>query len=160
MLEDDAAQLSLRPFVEADEAEVTSWFADAGQLRHFAGPRLSWPLDADQWRKVRFDPSVTAWTGVLAGDPVPVGHGELVAESPTVIRLACLAVTPRKRGNGVGRAMVANLIAKSRTGGQSLLMLDVHRDNVTAVRAYRGLGFVPTDAVLPHGNVRMELVLD
>jgi ribosomal protein S18 acetylase RimI-like enzyme len=157
--EHEPTQLILRHFVEADEDEVTSWFEDAGQLRHFAGPRLTWPLDAAQWCSVRLDPNVTAWTGVLGDDPTPIGHGELVVESPSVIRLACLAVTPRNRGYGVGRAMVANLIAKSRAGGHALLTLDVHRDNTSAIRAYRSLGFAPTADPLPHGNVRMELEL-
>jgi ribosomal protein S18 acetylase RimI-like enzyme len=157
---DETGELSLRPFVEADEDEVTSWFADAGELRFFAGRGLTWPLDPEQWRRIRNDPSVSAWTAVLGDDPIPVGHGELIAESTSTVRLARLAVTPRRRGRGVGHDVVANLIAKSRAGGHTLVILDVHRDNVVAIRGYRGLGFVSTGTPLAHGNVRMELALD
>jgi GNAT superfamily N-acetyltransferase len=152
--------LSLRPFVEADEAEVTSWFADAGELRFFAGPRFTWPLDAGQWRSIRLDPSVTAWTGIIGDDPIPAGHGELVAESPEIVRLARLAVAPRERGHGVGRAVVQQLILRARASGHTLLTLNVHQDNTAAIRAYRGIGFEPTGSVLAHSNVRMELPLD
>ena len=153
-------ELSLRPFVETDEAEVTSWFADAGELRFFAGPRLTWPLDDGQWRSIRLDPSVTAWTGILGQDQTPVGHGELVEESSTTARLARLAITPRERGHGMGRAMVMGLIEKARSGGHTLLTLNVHQDNSAAIRAYRGFGFEPTGSALTHSNVRMELPLD
>lgn len=160
MPEDDrAVELILRPFVEADEDEVTSWFADAGELRFFAGARLTWPLDAAQWRSIRSDPSVTSWTGVRGDSPIAIGHGELVAESAETVRLARLAVSPRERGHGLGRAMLANLIEKSRESGYSLLCLTVHQDNSTAIRAYRGLGFAATGTALARATVRMELSL-
>jgi ribosomal protein S18 acetylase RimI-like enzyme len=153
-------ELWIRPFVQEDEAVVTSWFADAGELRFFAGPRLTWPLDHGQWRSIRLDPSVTAWTGLLGDDPAPVGHGELVAESSTTARLARLAIAPRERGRGVGRAMMIKLIEEARTGGHTILTLNVHQDNTAAIRAYRGFGFKPTGSALAHANVRLELPLD
>jgi ribosomal protein S18 acetylase RimI-like enzyme len=153
-------ELNIRPFVEADEAEVTSWFADAGELRFFAGPRLTWPLDAGQWRSIRLDPSVTAWTGIFGQETTPIGHGELVAESTTTARLARLAIAPPERGRGVGRAMMIKLIDEARVGGHTLLTLNVHQDNTAAIRAYRGFGFQPAGAALAHSNVRLELPLD
>ena len=156
----DLMELLLRPFVEDDEDEVTSWFADAGELRFFAGKRLRWPLDAGQWRSIRLDPSVSAWTGVRGDDPTPVGHGELIEESSAIVRLARLAVAPRERGHGVGRGMLASLIAKSRASGHSLITLTVHQDNSTAIRGYRGLGFTPVGTALAHASLRMELALD
>jgi ribosomal protein S18 acetylase RimI-like enzyme len=157
---DEIEAVSLRPFVEADEAEVTSWFADAGELRFFAGPRLTWPLDAGQWRSIRLDSSVTAWTAILGDEPLPAGHGELVVESPEVVRLARLAVAPRERGHGVGRSVVEQLIVKARASGHTRLTLNVHQDNTSAIRAYRGFGFTATGSALAHSNVRMELPLD
>jgi ribosomal protein S18 acetylase RimI-like enzyme len=153
-------ELSLRPFVAGDEAEVTGWFADAGELRFFAGPRLTWPLDDGQWRSIRLDPSVTAWTGIFGQDQTPVGHGELVTESPTVARAARLAIAPLHRGHGVGRAMMVKLIEEARRDGRTLLALNVHQDNTAAIRAYRGFGFERAGSALVHSNVRMELPLD
>jgi ribosomal protein S18 acetylase RimI-like enzyme len=102
---------------------------------------------------------VVAWTGVLGDSPLVIGHGELVTESSATVRLARLAVAPRVRGDGVGRAMVASLIEKSRASGHTLLTLTVHQDNSTAIRAYRGLGFIPVGTALARANLRMELAL-
>jgi GNAT superfamily N-acetyltransferase len=159
MPEIDAATLVLRPFSQADEAEVTSWFADAGELRYFAGPRLIWPLEDGQWRSIRLDPSVTAWTALLPGSDLPIGHGELVAESAEMARIARLAVRPRERGHGLGRALVVSLVEKGREAGHSTISLTVHQDDATAIRGYRGIGFELAGSAMAHSNVRMEMAL-
>jgi len=152
-------ELSLRPFSEADQKEVTGWFADAGELRFFAGHRLSWPLDAAQWRGLRSDPRVTAWTAVLEDPSVPIGHGELIVETAEVAQLALLAISPALRGQGLGRELVLRLVEKGRADGYDLLTLDVHQDNSTAIRAYRGCGFQPAGSSGTNSYLRMELSL-
>lgn len=135
--------LWLREFVEADDAEVSRWFADAGELRFFAGPRLRWPLDAGQWRSIRLDSSVIAWTAVLGDDPTPVGHAEMVRESAVVVRLARLAVAPPLRGQGIARAVMSQLIQLCRDAGFVRVTLATHPDNTMAIRTYRTFGFEP-----------------
>jgi ribosomal protein S18 acetylase RimI-like enzyme len=152
--------MRLRPFVEADDLEVGSWFADAGELRFFAGPRLRWPLDSGQWRSIRLDPSVAAWTAVLGDNDIPVGHGELITDSPTTIRLARFAISPALRGNGLGRALLRLLVAKSREAGFGLLSVAVHPDNTNAIVSYRTFGFEPSTESASAGRLRMELKLD
>lgn len=141
--EDQSASdtLTLRRFVEADDAEVTSWFADAGELRFFAGRRLRWPLDSGQWRSIRLDPSVSAWTAVLGDDPTPVGHAELVSVSPSIVRLARYAVSPALRGRGLGRSILNRIVAMAREDGFGTMTLEVHPQNTTAILAYRTFGF-------------------
>ncbi len=151
--------LILRPFVESDDAEVTSWFADAGELRFFAGPRLRWPLDEGQWRSIRLDPSVTAWTGVIGDDPTPIAHAEMVTESPMRVRLARLAVSPALRGRGIGRAMMPVLLTKCLEAGFKLVSLAIHPDNSTAILAYRTFGFESSGEVDSSGRLRLELNL-
>ncbi len=152
-------ELRLRPFVEADQNGVTRWFADAGELRSFAGPRLRWPLDAAQWRGIRSDPRVTAWTAVLDDPAIPVGHGELVVESAEVARLSLLAISPTLRGQGLGRELVLKLVEKGRADAYPLLTLEVHQDNSTAIRAYRGCGFQSAGSAATNSYLRMELSL-
>lgn len=152
--------LILRPFVEADDDEVTSWFADAGELRFFAGRRLRWPLDSGQWRSIRVDPSVKAWTGVFGDDPTPIAHAEMVTESPVRVRLARLAVSPGERGRGVGRALMPILLAKCRDAGFRLVSLAIHPDNTSAVRAYRTFGFKPLADTDSSGRTELELELE
>jgi GNAT superfamily N-acetyltransferase len=155
-----AAAMRLRPFVPADDAEVSSWFADAGELRFFAGPRLHWPLDSGQWHAIRLDPSVAAWTALLGDDDTPIGHGELITESPISIRLARFSITPALRGNGLARALLGLLVAKSIEAGFDLLSVAVHPDDTTAIVSYRRFGFEPSTESASAGRLRMELKLD
>jgi ribosomal protein S18 acetylase RimI-like enzyme len=152
--------LRLRPFVESDDGEIATWFADAGELRFFAGPRLRWPLDSGQWRSIRLDPSVAAWTAVLGDDDTAVGHGELITESPTEVRLARFAIAPTLRGRGLGRALLALLVESSVAAGASLMTVGVHPDNTNAILSYRTLGFRLSTEQAGSGSLRMELPLD
>jgi GNAT superfamily N-acetyltransferase len=156
--------VTLRPFVEADDDEVTSWFADAGELRFFAGRRLSWPLDSGQWRSIRLDPSVTAWTAVIGDDPTPVGHAEFVSVSAEVVRLARYAVSPALRGQGLGRSILNRLMEMAREDGFGTMTLAVHPQNTTAILAYRTFGFETqadgaADAGLPDVTNSAERVI-
>lgn len=153
-------ELKFRPFVEADDAELSSWFPDAGALRFFAGKRLRWPLDSGQWRSIRIDPSVSAWTGVFDDDPTPIAHAEMLRESAERVRLVRLAVSPTLRGNGVGRAMMPILLVKCREAGFRIASLAIHPDNSTAIRAYRTFGFTPIDELDSSGRLQLELDLD
>ena len=155
----DPASIRLRPFIRADDPEVSSWFPDAGALRFFAGRRLSWPLNDEQWDDIRSDPAITAWTAVIGDDPTPVGHGEMVKESVQLVRFARLAVAPPLRGRQLGREVMRYLIQKARDSGYSRAHLFVHPDNVSAIRGYRSLGFEPADPPGTPGNLRMELVI-
>jgi ribosomal protein S18 acetylase RimI-like enzyme len=156
---DDDGGLTLRPFVSADDAEVSSWFLDAGELRFFAGPRLTWPPDSRQWDLIRTDPTLTAWTAVLEGDDTAVGHGELVRESDELVRFARIAVAPALRGRGLGLALGRALLASARQSGFSRAALVVHPENTTAIRAYRSLGFVAVNPPSSTGKLWMELGL-
>jgi RimJ/RimL family protein N-acetyltransferase len=149
--------LELRPFVQADDDEVSSWFADAGELRFFAGPTLVWPPDTRQWDELRSDPEISAWTAVFGDDPtIPIGHGELVSESARVVRLARIAITPALRGEGLGREMCQGLLDKAREAGFQRIGLSVFPENASAIRAYRALGFVAVGDALNSRNIRME----
>ena len=138
----DFGVVNLRPFVESDEDEVTSWFADAGELRFFAGRRLRWPLDAEQWRSIRDDETISAWSAVVGDDPTPAGHAELVTESSSTVRLARYAVAPNRRGLGLGRTILTQMFVMAREQGFGTLRLAVHPDNTTAIVTYRTFGFV------------------
>lgn len=157
-------EVNLRPFVEADDEEVTSWFADAGELRFFAGRRLRWPLDSGQWRSIRLDPSVTAWTAVIGDDPTPVGHVEMVAVSPAIVRLARYAVSPALRGRGLGRSIMNRIVAMARADGFGTMTLAVHPQNTTAILAYRTFGFdvdedEGSESGIPDMNTTERLVM-
>lgn len=151
--------IRLRPFVAADDESVSSWFADAGELRFFAGRRLRWPPDTAQWDDIRADPSVSAWTGTLGDGDTPVGHAELVAESADSVLLDRIAIDPAYRGQGFGRAMLPQLYERARESGAKVLMVAVHPDNANAILAYRTFGFEQSDDRDPVGRVLLRLDL-
>ena len=53
-----------------------------------------------------------------------------------------VAVFPHHRGNGVGAALVAALMAEARRQGAEFLSLEVRPSNLAAVGLYTKLGFV------------------
>ncbi|MDM0018750.1 GNAT family N-acetyltransferase [Variovorax saccharolyticus] len=59
-----------------------------------------------------------------------------------VALLGTLAVDPRRHGQGVGRAMVADAIERLRADGIRRIELYAESDNTQALRFYRQLGFV------------------
>lgn len=157
-------ELRLRPFVESDDAVVSGWFADAGELRFFAGRRLRWPLDSEQWNGIRGDESLTAWTSTLGDDDTPVGHAELVtesenAESENSMLLDRIAIDPAYRGLGFGRAMLPLIVEKARAGGAKVLGVAVHPDNANAILAYRTFGFETSEQQDSAGRTILRLRL-
>lgn len=52
-----------------------------------------------------------------------------------------VAVDPLRRGQGLGRALVAHAVAAKRDEGFRRFRLDVAADNASAIRAYRAAGF-------------------
>jgi RimJ/RimL family protein N-acetyltransferase len=153
------SELHLRMFLPTDDDEVASWFPDAGAVRYFAGKRLTWPIDEAQWDGILMDPDITAWTAVIGDDPKPVGHGELVEESPFVVRLERIVISPEQRGHGFGRELISLLTEKARDGGYTRVAVFTHPDNTTAIRGYRSLGFEPVCAEPGNTAMRMELPL-
>lgn len=54
-----------------------------------------------------------------------------------------IAVAPECRRQGVGRALMGELIRRARGGGASFLSLEARLSNLPAQGLYRGLGFAP-----------------
>jgi ribosomal protein S18 acetylase RimI-like enzyme len=52
-----------------------------------------------------------------------------------------VAVEPRRQGQGIGRAVMAELVAAAREAGVEVLTLDFRADNQAAAHLYASLGF-------------------
>ncbi|MDY4040762.1 MAG: GNAT family N-acetyltransferase [Collinsella sp.] len=94
---------------------------------------------------------------------VPWPHPAAPAE---VAVLHLLAVSPRRRGRGIGRLLVEGAIEAAQSGGFRVLRLDVLANNVPAVGLYRVCGMLdlgPRDMEVAPGFVRrahaMEMAL-
>jgi ribosomal protein S18 acetylase RimI-like enzyme len=134
--------LQLRLFRAADDAELLSWFSSREELRRFAGDNVAWPLTVDQLDRWRADPQVVAWSACPAPrTDVVVGHVQLVRTEPTTGLLARVAVSPDRRGQGLGTALVTAALEQAQQLGVRRLRLNVDRDNDPAIRLYASLGF-------------------
>lgn len=88
-------------------------------------------------------PDVTFWTA-WADDGTLAGMGAMKQLSPDHGEVKSMRAAPAMRGRGVGRAMLAHIIAAARARGYHRLSLEtgtaaLHDD---AVRLYRANGFV------------------
>ena len=96
------------------------------------GTAAVWQRDAD----------VTAHLLITGEQPVAYGELWFDAEEDEV-ELARITVAPEARGRGLGRTLVRGLLDKARDSGHADVFMRVHPDNDTALRCYRGVGFVP-----------------
>jgi len=149
--------LALRQFESRDDRELISWFANAAELRRFAGSSLRWPLDQHQLQAVRDGPNLSPYSAFLMPTPdPPCGHIEIVRlAEPGAMRLA-----REVRGQGLGRELVSLALAQARDWGARHVDLFVFEDNVPARRLYASFGFRqigvdPTDST----SLRMNLTL-
>jgi ribosomal protein S18 acetylase RimI-like enzyme len=143
----------LRPFAPADDETLIGWFADADALRRFGGPSLRWPLDRPQLEAIRADPELHAFT--LWADAARAGHVELRSVRPGVARLARVGVDPARRGQGLGRVLLAATLREGRRLGAARFELGVYPDNAVAQRLYASFGFAASGPPDAQGIVQM-----
>ena len=70
-----------------------------------------------------------------------------------------LVVAHRARGRGIGRALVASVIAEWRLRGSHRIQLEVGNDRTSARRLYESLGFVEQGKYFEIGPVRSRAIL-
>ena len=70
-----------------------------------------------------------------------------------------LAVAPRARGKGLGRALLQAAINRAKTMGAVTMFLEVGADNPHALALYAGLGFAKVGARKGYYEGRDALVL-
>jgi len=154
------AALELRPFAPDDDAQLMSWFADAAELRRFAGPSLHWPLNSEQLHTVRATPALSAFSAISSANSARVcGHIEVVLIGrASRARLARVALAPECRGKGLGRSLVELGLEQARLRGVREVELFVFVDNGPARRVYESLGFRQhgTD---PHDSTSLAMAL-
>ncbi|MGH3453038.1 MAG: GNAT family N-acetyltransferase [Nocardioidaceae bacterium] len=81
-----------------------------------------------------------------------------VATGPDQGEFRMLAVAPRARRGGVGRALVEHCIARSRTLGHRELVMSSSASMTAAHRVYAALGFVPAPELDWSPLPRLELL--
>lgn len=107
-------------------------FADAPS----AQPHEHW--DESFLARLLVGPGVDGWIASIGDEPVGFALGRTAAGEAEILTLG---VRPDRRGAGVGKALVCQLVQGCRSAGASILFLEVACDNAAALALYRGAGF-------------------
>ena len=116
------------------------WFPDGDSAFQWGGPGLRYPFtDATFHEDIRWG-RMASWSLIDAADTL-LGFGQYYLNHGRC-HLARLAVDPARRGTGLGRRLIGELIQVGlrdlRVAECSLFVLN---DNQPAIRCYRALGF-------------------
>lgn len=124
-----------------DVEVLLTWFNNLHQMTYWGGPGMSFPVNTEQFiEQIQFQkkPSYA----------LTDGRGELLAFGQFYRRLdrnhlGRLVVSPGKRGLGLGKLLVQELIVKAtELQGHADTSLFVMRDNMPALSLYSSLGFI------------------
>lgn len=134
---------SLRPPTSSDYETIASWIPDADACLRWAGSLVPYPFPVSQLpHLLAVEDSESFCLG--RGDRIPVGFGQLWLRDNGAVRLMRIIVSPKVRGQGLGRELCRLLIARAvDVAGADKINLAVYRDNVVAVSLYQSLGFIP-----------------
>ncbi|TCL06808.1 GNAT family N-acetyltransferase [Sodalis ligni] len=147
----------------SDYAVLSTWVADATACMRWAGPNLPFPLDAENLPQLLNGQDATRRSYILCnserpGDPL--GFGQVVQKESGISHLARIIISPQARGNGLGRVLCQQLIAKATAvSSMNLLTLNVYRDNRKAMGLYLSLGFAEADKQPRSDMVLMQKLL-
>lgn len=145
--------LEIRDAVSGDEAE---WRALWDQYLAYYNVDLDPEVTTRTWARI-LDPLATLAGRIALIDGKIAGFALHLHHSSTWVMgddcyLEDLFVLPQRRGAGVGRALIEDLIALARNRGWHRLYWHTDTDNHAARRLYDS--FVPTD-----GHIRYRLTL-
>ena len=137
--------LSIRPLVESDAEAVTRLVAEFGPARTPAPERMEAVLRAFAAHAARIQAGAGDST-VAELDGEAVGVCTLEWQHPfwtpeTHAWLPDLVVTERLRGRGIGRALVADALARAHAAGMTQLSLESGRMRTAVHALYRTMGF-------------------
>ncbi|MFC3300041.1 ribosomal-protein-alanine N-acetyltransferase [Arthrobacter agilis] len=108
-----------------------------GRLENELFPTDAWPLE--MFYTEFFQPDTRRYI-VAEADGVPVGYaGVMVID--TTADIQTIGVLPRVEGQGIGRAMLTELLGEARRRGADTVMLEVRADNPRAQHLYTRFGF-------------------
>ena len=129
--------LEIRPFADGDEEAVVALWESAGLTRTWNDPRK------DIARKLRVQREwflVAVSGGAVIGSVMAGydGHRGWVNY---------LAVSPRARRGGIGRALMDEVELRLREAGCPKINLQVRQTNHAAVGFYRALGYTTDDVI-------------
>ena len=148
---------SLRPAAPEQLSTVLRWITSAEELKMWGGDQLTWPPDEEKtWREIGAEGGNTFT--LLDEEGTIAGFGQVLALEPGAAHLGRIIVSPALRGQGVGRALVGQLItAALERHHPEQITLNVYTYNTPAIDLYRSLGFAVTAEDAGRDSVAMSL---
>ena len=125
---------------------IATWSRSAEEAQRWCS-RAEHPFPPQQVLRWWTADDVQPW--ILADDDgeTPIAYGELwLDEAEDEVELARVIVDPDRRGTGVGRRLVHELVDAARSTGSGACILRVDPDNTAALHLYRNAGFADVDA--------------
>jgi putative acetyltransferase len=154
-----ALEIEIRSLLPGDDATAFRTLNEEWINRHFT-------LEAKD-RETLGDPenSILLKGGyvfmVYAGDE-PVGCVALIPMSDGVYELSKMAVSPRLRGQGIGRCLLQHAIDQARLLGARSLFLGSSTKLPSAIHLYESIGFrhVPPEILPPMPYARADVFME
>lgn len=141
-----------------DVSEVITWVDSSDQLRFWAGPGLSFPINLSEFLERIYFSSDNAF--VCEDRCGLAAFAQLLTVQPSRLHLARLITHPRTRGQGIGRYMSQCLISEAKRRHATCVTLKVYASNRRAINLYRSLGFQVSPEIQSNPVLEMELSLD
>ena len=143
-------ELLIRPFTREDFSTLVGWIPDERSLVEWAGPGLSFPLDADQLAAIMAEstgeqPRRLAWMATPAASPAKtIGHFQIAYDRRCdTATLARVILAPQARGRGLANSLVQLAVDQAFVDENVFrLELNVYDFNTPAIRTYEKVGFV------------------
>ena len=137
--------LTLDSLRASDADTVARWATSAEEARGWGGHAVPWPLDSSVVHAWHEHPDVRPF--VLRDAGALVAYGELwVDDDEQEVELARIIVRPARRGRGVGRMLVTQLLLRAARTGYPAAFVRVVPGNHGALACYRAAGFAPVSA--------------
>lgn len=129
----------------AEMQRLQSWFHSADEQQSWGGDNFDYPCS-----ELRFL-ELLCRTGTQSYSLLNTLNGRLVGFGQICDRFGChhlarLAIAPDARGQGLAKALIAELIIQALQQQQRTISLYVHRHNTIAVQCYKSLGFTISTA--------------
>ena len=93
------------------------------------------------WSAEEFEALISAKGAIFVSQSNGFALGRVIADEAEVLTIV---VDAAQRGGGIGRALLGDLLAQSKSHGACEMFLEVAEDNVAARALYAHFGFVQT----------------
>ncbi len=131
--------MHLRKAKVTDLKTIISWIPDELACKIWAGPKVRFPLSVESLSKdIEFSDDSSY---CLIKSEVVIAFGQLLTKEKGRLHFARIIVDPSKRAMGYGKRLCNELLQIAAQKGYEQISLNVYRNNTSALKLYKNLGF-------------------